>query len=60
MRVIKYENACQQESGIRKHNVAEANQRQWFSLANFKNLGIYVIGGYVNGMVSDSVVVLNL
>ena len=60
MLVVQYENASQPERGVYKHYLAQRDQRSNFSLANYKNIAIYVIGGNVNGKRSKSVLIFDL
>ena len=60
MLVVQYKNMGQPEKGIKMNYLAQDKQREGFSLANFKNQAIYVVGGRMNNEYSDSVVVFNL
>ena len=48
MEVYQIENASQPEKGIKKYCIAQHKRRAFFSLANYKNKAIYVIGGRAN------------
>ena len=63
MLVVQYENAREAEEGVAgpvKHYLATGDKRYWFSLANFKNQSIYVVGGLVQDKTTRSVLVFSL